>query len=213
MVRRVRSIHRVRRVRWRLLVLVAYLVAAVGFPMPAGPISHELYPCRGRPCGCKSAFECWTGCCCFSAEERVLWALAHDVAIPDYAVLPPPDVMDRLLQTPIGQAVESRSLAHRCQSNGCCETQNPTRKDEAADTCCPDPTDDRFPALVLAMLAAKCKGGSAGWQFLAPAPLPAHCEWNPGFAVIRSAGPFDVRWTGRRAAPPVPPPRFLHDSV
>lgn len=49
--------------------------------------STEAFPCQGCGCGCKTAEQCWTSCCCYTPSQRLAWAKAHRVTPPDYAVL------------------------------------------------------------------------------------------------------------------------------
>ena len=74
-----------------VVVLVAYLVAAVGFPVPASAARGDgvPFPCMDHPCGCQSAEQCWRGCCCLTVEERWAWAREHNVEPPPYARAPP----------------------------------------------------------------------------------------------------------------------------
>jgi len=44
------------------------------------------FPCMNRPCGCRSADEFWKKCCCFTNQQKVAWAEANDVAIPQFVV-------------------------------------------------------------------------------------------------------------------------------
>lgn len=74
------------------LVLGAYVVACFGtLPSPRvvlgwfGHSGSERYPCEGCGCGCASALECWTHCCCHSEHERLVWAIEN-------GVMPPPGV-------------------------------------------------------------------------------------------------------------------------
>jgi len=39
-----------------------------------------------RHCGCRSAEQCWRGCCCFTNQQKVAWAKAEGVAPPEYVV-------------------------------------------------------------------------------------------------------------------------------
>lgn len=73
-----------------VLTLGAFLVASHGMlPSPSFLASYfsgwsgERYPCENCGCGCASATECWTHCCCHTAHERLVWALEN-------GVLPPP---------------------------------------------------------------------------------------------------------------------------
>lgn len=75
-----------------LLLLGVYFVATFGIlPSPEdiakwiGRHAGERYPCENCTCGCSSAEECWTHCCCHSARERLAWAI-------EQGVMPPPIV-------------------------------------------------------------------------------------------------------------------------
>ncbi len=72
--------------RWA--ALVAYLTLALGvqLPMPAATTSDELYPCKGHPCGCATAEQCWRHCCCTTLEQRLAWARENYVTPPDFAL-------------------------------------------------------------------------------------------------------------------------------
>jgi hypothetical protein len=74
------------------LALAAYVIASAGFmPLPLLPHKKKSgtpFPCQDHPCGCSSAEECWTHCCCFSVEERWAWAAAHRIEPPAYAERP-----------------------------------------------------------------------------------------------------------------------------
>jgi hypothetical protein len=72
-----------------LLLLAAYVVAAFGvLPSPRvvlgwfGRVSGERYPCESCGCGCSSATECWTNCCCHTEHERLVWAITNGVMPP-----------------------------------------------------------------------------------------------------------------------------------
>lgn len=75
-----------------VVVLCAYLVAALGvLPSPAvvgrwlGRVSgtSERFPCEDHGCGCGSATECWSHCCCFTEVERLSWALERGITPPE----------------------------------------------------------------------------------------------------------------------------------
>lgn len=70
-------------------VLGLYLVASLGIvPSPAliarwcGRLSSEQYPCQDHGCGCASAHQCWTSCCCFTPHQRLTWAIRRGVTPP-----------------------------------------------------------------------------------------------------------------------------------
>ena len=74
-------------------VLVAFCVALLPVPLPTAetPLFDSVpFPCQGRGCGCKSAKQCWTSCCCHSPAQRLSWAKRKNVTPPEYAVLSEP---------------------------------------------------------------------------------------------------------------------------
>lgn len=47
-----------------------------------GRASSVRYPCEACGCGCASAEECWTACCCHTLHERLVWAIENGVMPP-----------------------------------------------------------------------------------------------------------------------------------
>lgn len=66
--------------------LAAFLVASVGYPLWSGEGKDlsKPFPCMHRACGCRSAEQCWRGCCCFSNRQKLAWARENKVTPPDY---------------------------------------------------------------------------------------------------------------------------------
>lgn len=73
-----------------LILLLSICAMTLPLPMmvPIGPSpekeTSESFPCQNRPCGCRSAEQCWKKCCCFSNAQKVAWAKANNVEIPDF---------------------------------------------------------------------------------------------------------------------------------
>lgn len=44
------------------------------------------FPCQNRPCGCRSAQQCWKKCCCFTNKQKIAWAKEHGVEVPDFVL-------------------------------------------------------------------------------------------------------------------------------
>lgn len=79
------------------LALACYAVVTSGLPLPmgavapSGPVDSTVtallaakdrsrpFPCRDKPCGCVSAEQCFTTCCCNTPAETLAWARAHGV--------------------------------------------------------------------------------------------------------------------------------------
>lgn len=95
------------RLSGRLLRLSVWgAVCALLFPLPVGlrlegfePLSGEAtesviddksqepaFPCQDRPCGCRSAAQCWKKCCCFTHKQKIAWAKDHGVKVPDFVL-------------------------------------------------------------------------------------------------------------------------------
>ncbi len=64
--------------------LAAFLVVAIGIPLPARRMKDltRPFPCQDHLCGCTSAEECWSHCCCYTHEEHLAWAREHHVEPP-----------------------------------------------------------------------------------------------------------------------------------
>ena len=183
-------------------VLVGICAVVLPLPVtilvPSDPVSEkdlsQPFPCMNRPCGCRSAEQCWKQCCCFTNVQKVAWAKANHVQIPDFVVV----------------AAEKESSAEKpC----CCSTKSKTdavsKPDETvigvAGTCCSDrntkcPTapsvkSSRTAASssaktpgrikwVLAVKAAECQGQSGFWLTLPPAVIPTWPQLPPELPTI-----------------------------
>ncbi|MBX3360419.1 MAG: hypothetical protein KF912_10080 [Phycisphaeraceae bacterium] len=70
-------------------VLLVYLVASLGLlPSPDllsrwfGYAISEPFPCQSHSCGCATAQQCWTSCCCNTPHQRLVWAVRNGVNPP-----------------------------------------------------------------------------------------------------------------------------------
>jgi hypothetical protein len=117
--------------------LVGYVIVVSGLPLPLGgpatgvgaggrvdPLAAARlggkdrstpFPCMDKPCGCGTAEQCFTNCCCNTPAETLAWARAHDI---DPAVL---------------SSLESRATAARraAKPAPCCAT-----KESSQALCC-----------------------------------------------------------------------------
>jgi hypothetical protein len=189
------------------VALLAYLAAAVGFPLPASPLARKdlsaPFPCQDNPCGCQNAEQCWSGCCCLTPEERWAWAEAHNVQPPEYAEKP---------------AAKTDTCDHdHDQHKSCCAKGEPAA---TCHSCCEhghsDHTPDAAPATgkqagvrwALGMSSLHCKGLTTLWVgsgAVLPLPRVAGCVQQPV-----PQGQFaqrDVSADRVVRTPPSPPPR------
>jgi hypothetical protein len=223
------------------VALFAYLAAAIGYPLPASFAEHkdrsQPFPCQDHVCGCQSAEQCWSGCCCLTPEERWAWARSHHVEPPAYAEKPSPKgwrtvrLRDREAASLSEVAAAPSACCARDQSAGCCGGAHSTRGSccsrnapVAAETSCcgnakrrdaADAVPDTGPrpavGLVLGVSALRCKGLSMLWVGSGVVlSLPG------GTRVLHSTLPerlvcHDLTAVRFSHIPPSPPPRLVLD--
>ncbi|MBW3598507.1 MAG: hypothetical protein KY475_14700, partial [Planctomycetes bacterium] len=119
------------------------------------------FPCQAHQCGCSSAEQCWTDCCCFSLEERLAWAARHGVE--------PPPGLRRLaaMQT-------QTSNRKRCCQSAC---DSPTKGSDEAPLLRSQPRV----RWVSGIQARRCRGLATEWNVFggAVAPPPPRVAWRP----------------------------------
>ena len=116
----------------RLLSLAVVLCfCAMLMPLPFAPLrsntqekdQSQPFPCQNRPCGCRSAEQCWKKCCCFNNSQKIAWAKTHKVTVPDYVqVAAEKEKLTSVevcslptKKTPIDDAIKSKRGCSRCQ--------------------------------------------------------------------------------------------------
>ena len=203
-------------VAWSLLV--CFCVAIFPLPLPSFEIASseltESYPCKGGACGCKTAEQCWTSCCCNSPSQRLAWAVKRNVTPPAYAVLE-----DTVEENGNATLRPIRKAAPASQSSSCCSKKSAS---ESVRSCCKkQPTVDTKVAkngavrsktvrsLVVSMLASKCQGKMFGFTqlpWMLPSlriePIPAHDSIT---TFLQSSATTLVSITRK---PETPPPKF-----
>jgi len=169
------------------------------------------FPCMDKPCGCATAEQCFSNCCCHTPAERLAWARAHQV---EPAVL---TALER--RVAVETAVQPAAEASCCSvaATSCCSAATgcggePTGDSVTEAGCCDEPVEDTEPRRpqtlsLRAMLA--CGGLVAEWYAAGGggALLP------PRVGIVFDAGLVGIAGSGdelplRLAVPPdVPPPR------
>lgn len=224
---------RIRRVAtWALVAL--YGLVASGLPLPWGlpaggePIARTAgpaplarapavlaakdrsrpFPCMNKPCGCGTAEQCFSSCCCHTPAERLAWARAHRVEPAVIAAL------ERRVALDTGTVTGAASCCTQSAATvGCCSSTAAELLDRPGDHSADDEpsggerTPRRMKTVSLrAMLA--CGGLAAEWFAVGGGGLPPpRVEIVPGEGLVAAVGAVDqTPW--RPAAPPdVPPPR------
>lgn len=209
--------------------LAAYLIAAVGVPLPTFQAKDrsQPFPCMDRPCGCKSASACWTSCCCTTPEERLHWAHEHGVEPPSgllAAVSPKtssPQTSNPESQPAraccairsqhddehVGAYAAPRANSHRCQHDHCTSPQ-PVAFCEQPGATAEHRRDASADDFVVISAMRECQGLSPLWSALSaatPPPIPVsyEFEWRlAGWIAVVSESMSSLD-----SSPAVPPPR------
>jgi hypothetical protein len=223
--------------RWQSVLgwigLVSFLVSVLPIPIilpSVKSIDGQAFFCQDRPCGCASAEQCWTHCCCATLKERLDWAEKKGVTPPAYAAKSPSELAatkyDKSCCSNNKKIAEKRgadacndcddSDSNLTASNTCTAEKKLTEK-----TCCEskqakannkelvrEQVKKKPGRLVVSMLALKCQGKS--YSFCA---LPWFILQSPMSVVacdVPTAEPWGIQslsWHGQRPCPDPPPPR------
>ena len=199
---------RLRRTAW--CAVVGYVLVAAGLPLPFGgppgtdgdAVGKRLatkdrsrpFPCMDKPCGCATAEQCFTNCCCHTPAETLAWARSRGVE---------PAVLEALARRAgvVGDAAAPR---------GCCSVAAKPEPSCCAAAVAADPPPDAGATMrtvtLRAMLA--CGGIVAQWSAVAAAPPPSRLTVPPLLDLsIEPAAIRDESVRTQRPAPESPPPR------
>jgi hypothetical protein len=195
------------------LAILGYTLVASGLPLPFGMITpaapdspaakrlagkdrSQPFPCMDKTCGCATAEQCFTSCCCNTPAETLAWARARRVE---------PAVLAALEQRVAG----SSQLAAKATKSSCCSTKAPV----AEKSCC----TSRQPAAVAedgdlcSMNASRAATPSttkkATTEKVPPADEPAEPQSRSvTLRAMLACGGIVAEWFAAGAA--LPPPRF-----
>jgi hypothetical protein len=153
-----------------------------------------------KPCGCATAEQCFTKCCCNTPAETLAWAKAHAVE---------PAVLAALEQRVAG----GRKAVDRVAKSSCCSTKAPV----AEASCC-----TTKPSTTAAVENVQVQELCSDYQSLAatltavgskpeeiPADQPPQAEPRTKSVTLRAmlaCGGIVAEWFAAGAA--LPPPRF-----
>jgi hypothetical protein len=155
------------------------------------------FPCQDNPCGCQSAEQCWTTCCCYTVEEHWAWARAHDVEPPPYATRPADDGWNT---KPLREQEESKPASELC---ACCH--------EKVSREIPKKPAARW---VNGLAALRCQGGSLpGLAGAVSTPPPPIVIWAHRQPEVGRLAPADISSVRVFLDPVDPPPRLASIPV
>lgn len=198
---------------------LAFFVATVGVPLPAGRTKDRSipFPCMDRPCGCHDAAGCKAHCCCFSSEEKLAWAAEHEVD-------PTPFVEDAALQRVQvaggyrgfrvqGFDVRDSYHADCCRSNAvaCCSDEASDRRGDCGQTAMsvgPEHPADSSDGLISIAAYRQCNGLQPLWTLLhAALPPPDSIRFEFDFLPTGHVTERSRTLTTVSFSPATPPPR------
>lgn len=199
-------------------MLAAYVVVVSGVPLPiagsppgaGSPAANRLadkdrsrpFPCMDKPCGCATAEQCFSNCCCNSPAELLAWAKANGLDPATLLAL-----QCRVAATNPQAPAVACCCSSAAEAPSCFVTTESTPADEPAPAGEGDsaPTPSKVISLK-AMLA--CGGVLAGWTAAVtslPPPTALRCE-----PCMRLVGVFSITDEIGRSVDPLsdaPPPR------
>ena len=211
-------------------------------PLPFAPLlqnspdkdSSEPFPCQHRPCGCRSAEQCWKKCCCFDNNQKIAWAKANNVRVPDYVLRAAKKEIERAIALEICSAPASKQFSlSGSQSPGSCQhcakksvavtklnkpdggtRHNPLRPRDFANPAASERLKSRAaPARskwVLAIFAAECAGQGPPAFCFPVSIIPERIALEmPAVAAIETIPLVSERLQQASLRPPLPPPKIV----
>jgi hypothetical protein len=150
-----------------LMALISFCAASFPLPIAVPHSDHvdssQAFPCQKSSCGCKSAHQCWTHCCCMSPKQRFEWAEKNGVTPPTYATKPANESTNRPVAVkkqssccPPSRTIENHE-GKVAESKNCCSEVSTTTK--SAKT-------SKSIRYTLTILALKCQGQSTPFTML-----------------------------------------------
>ena len=207
------------------LAILGYTLVASGLPLPFGmipPAAHDSpaakrlagkdrsrpFPCMEKPCGCATAEQCFTSCCCNTPAETLAWAKVHAVEPAVLAALERrvACAVPTLAKAPMASCCSSTVPAAEAS---CCTTKPSmaeSKPDEESPADQSPQAEPRSRTVTLrAMLA--CGGIVAEWFAAGAALPPPRLEVSLVMHVLDVCTPGDEAGESLAASPAAPPPR------
>ena len=196
----------------RVIAVVLFMSFCMSLiPLPTSPAISPIekdrtqpFPCMNRPCGCRSAQQCWASCCCFTKEQKLAWAHRNGVEVPAAVrerAAPRNESRPKILA---GSSSKSATGKPSCCSD--------SAKKQCArpDVLLSKETQKEHPTVdfVIGVLAQQCQGEGPHWSALPWIALPEPGALLQGELLTSDVPAFlSGPLTDVCFAPPVPPPR------
>ena len=202
--------------RWLSCLSVAFVLCAVLLPMPislrpSDGVEKDLsqpFPCQNRPCGCRTAEQCWKKCCCFTNSQKVAWAKANSVELPDYVLA----AAKKETATP----KKSCALCSKAKDNGGrpkCEESIASKNSKPQTSLTQSPVvlaRTKTTKWVLSVYAADCQGQpSFSMCFPATIILARVVPVTNSVELTEIVHEISERLSSTTLQPPLPPPKIV----
>ncbi len=189
------------------VLLAAFVVTATGRPLPAGnqpgrtKTSTELFPCAKSSCGCRTANQCWSSCCCHSLAERIAWARQNGIRPPDFVLA---QAKAAGIEFSCCAAVKVKKTRTSCEVHLAAASKKVVR------SCCSNrevsSTEESNATRVIGWQSLKCKGHSMNWLAAVPTLIvvrPGHAnDLHPSSWLAPTASDHSAGTADRPALPP-----------
>ncbi len=194
------------------LATVGYALVVSGLPLPlggmqpasptsaaakrlAGKDRSQPFPCMDKPCGCTTAAQCFSNCCCNTPAELLAWAKAHRVE---------PGLIAALMRRAAAETPAVSSCCAAKEQPSCC-TETPVEAPRQPADSADEPVS-RHTVVLSSMLA--CGGIVSHWLAIGgdlPPPAVVAVIFVAPLGELCAAGDDVCR--AERARPSAPPPR------
>ena len=181
------------------------------FPLPIAPLrqnlqekdSSEPFPCQNRPCGCRSAEQCWKKCCCFNNAQKVAWAKANKVKVPDF-------VLAAAQKEFLTCEVAKSTCCHKAKPPTIAKSHSCGSSAPSAEKASPSPKTSARSKWVMAVYAAECQGqGPPAFCFPISIMPDRLLLVTPSVEVVESFMHESERLQQASLRPPLPPPKIV----
>lgn len=153
-----------------------------------------------RPCGCDSAEQCWRSCCCFTNQQKVVWAKKHSVSLPSYVV----DAAKK--ESLASDPAKKTSCPHCVELSEALVGKSPSDDGQGSASGDVVPMKSKY---LYGISVQKCRGLQSLWQILSMSMMP-RCVFVTdagGAGVVYLQWAVALLWEFEREAPE-PPPRL-----
>jgi hypothetical protein len=165
------------------------------------------FPCMDKPCGCRSAEQCFKSCCCSSKAERILWAKEHQLAEEYLALAEQSEEKPVAVKSCCAAKASPSCCATEATPRSCCAPTAPAVK-RAAELTVNKPKPAKEQPGVSPLAALRCAGLQVG-ALGVPVSLPQSFESRlpleaPLLGCVEQTAPL---FSSPVDVPDAPPPR------